>query len=703
MKRTVLYPALFLIISLGCSISRGQAAASPYIESPPQDIPSTVNKDSANTEAQSSPVTSASSPAAGPSELVTEAYLMAFHACDTAGEADCHDPRNHMVYLAQSDDGANWNLIPGWEPFRGSVPDVIRRGDTLYIYTPGQLVRYHLDTNTIDPFTQVQVSDLDSGYVDPSLVIDDNGRLVLFFLYGQPGMDPAGCSPEETSCVRQIGSATEVAGSDGAEFTLDDGQRASLTIDPTSQIKSFSDPDIFFDGDQYVLYVSHGPSTSVWVSKELRGEYAQEPALPQGLLTNNTGGVPAGHFDMANAQYWTYAHININGKTVIRRAVHPDLFQQLDENDFDEVITGESIGLGASFVIASPGFAVNSPGNEPIYNEHARTIDEQPIPEFNPFENLTPEQENCLREAWGDSIFDDITAFKRPLSQDEEPAMGECLGFEPGGPGGPGVQPEGGGHAPTGDQVLYTTSSDGLQWGAGKLLAEAASVPDVIRTSTGEVWAYWVDFSEFTGPNMEKIGIARSRDDGATWEMLGNANFNGLGNIVPVDPDVIELPDGRFRMYFFDIAVRQLSHPIYSAISEDGINFTLEQGVRIWMDEIYDPDVIQLPDSSYRMYLNSGDILSANSPDGLTFTAEEGVRVENGSVPGSIVMPDGGIRMYNCAHGISVFESQDGLNFNLLKEGVIRDDSGTGRIICDPSITAIEEGYLIVYKTNRGQ
>ncbi|MBL6981815.1 MAG: hypothetical protein ISR58_11575, partial [Anaerolineales bacterium] len=303
------------------------------------------------------------------SDSVTAPFLMAFHACETAGGTECHDPRNHWVYLAQSADGENWSIIPGWEPYQGSVPDVIQRGDTLYIYTPGQLVRYQLDSSTLESPTQVQIPGLEAGYVDPSLILDEQGNLVMFFLYGQLGTDPAGCSSDEDSCVREIGSATEVAGSDGAEFTWDDDQRASMTISNSSQIRSFSDPDIFFDGNQFVLYVSHGPSTSVWVSKELQGAYVLEPSLPDGLLTEGIGGVPAGYFDMATGEYWTFAHIDQGGKTVIRRAVHNDLFRQLNDSDFDTVLTGESVGLGSNYIVASPGFtdslqAGTSPASE---------------------------------------------------------------------------------------------------------------------------------------------------------------------------------------------------------------------------------------------------------------------------------------------------------------------------------------------------
>lgn len=290
-------------------------------------------------------------------------YLMAFHACDTGTVNDCHAPQNHRVYLAQSDDGLNWSLVPGMQPYPGSVPDVVRRGNTLYIYSAGQnpLLRFHLDSSQADEPQQIQAKGLPFGLVDPSPIIDDDGRIVLFFLPGQQGADPAGCSAEESSCTRTILSAVEVEGSDGQEFELVDGPRVSFDIDPNSEIKSVSDPDIFFDGQQYVIYISHGPSISVWTSPTMDGEFQPVNSLPQGLLTLGTGGVPAGHFDAASGLYWTYAHIDINGRTVIRLAQHADYSRRLETNDFEIILSGDLLGLGDSVIVASPGFALNQP------------------------------------------------------------------------------------------------------------------------------------------------------------------------------------------------------------------------------------------------------------------------------------------------------------------------------------------------------
>ncbi|MFQ5594978.1 MAG: hypothetical protein ACE5HA_12605, partial [Anaerolineae bacterium] len=292
-----------------------------------------------------------------PISNIQSPYLLSFHACDTA-TADCRDPRNHQVYLAQSDDGADWRLVPDWEPYQGSVPDVIRRGDTLYVYTPGRVRRYRFSTDTWEDPVPVTLTDPEAtgGFVDPSLFVDDEGRLVLFYLLGIIGQNPAGCAPEETTCVKHFHSAIEVEGSDGTAFVAQAGDRVQVTISP-SRPAIAADPDIFYDGEQYVLYISRGSSVQVYTSPTLHGSYALSDSLPDGYLVHG-GGVPAGHFEPATSRYWTYVH---TGEGVIRRATHTSLDAMLSDGDFTHVLTGSSIGLGDSYRVESPGFAVNTP------------------------------------------------------------------------------------------------------------------------------------------------------------------------------------------------------------------------------------------------------------------------------------------------------------------------------------------------------
>jgi len=101
------------------------------------------------------------------------------------------------------------------------------------------------------------------------------------------------------------------------------------------------------------MYVSHGPSVTVWTSNTLLGTYARLTNL-----STNLGGVPAGYF--VSNQYWTYVHANENGRAVIRRATHAAL-SPLTAANFVTVITGAGIGLTPTTKVESPGFAVNVP------------------------------------------------------------------------------------------------------------------------------------------------------------------------------------------------------------------------------------------------------------------------------------------------------------------------------------------------------
>jgi hypothetical protein len=295
----------------------------------------------------------------------TLSYLLAFHAC-SAFTADCSDPRQHRVYLAQSDDGVAWDLLPGWQPFQGSVPDVVRRGNVVYVYTGPTLVRLDLSTGQQSTPQSVQIRTSDGGSADVmptdvSLVLDDEGRLVLFFLFGSPGSDPAMCPPGEAACTKRIGSATESEGSDGAAFVLDNGDRLSVSIGAGTPFQSASDPDAWSDGRDYYLLLSHGPWMTLWMSDRLHGEYRQLDVPPMGFLSAGSGGVGAGFFEPHTGAPWIYAHIRQQVGMVIRRAAPKDLSRQLEESDWMTVLTGDGLGFEPGTNVESPGFAVNQP------------------------------------------------------------------------------------------------------------------------------------------------------------------------------------------------------------------------------------------------------------------------------------------------------------------------------------------------------
>ena len=100
------------------------------------------------------------------------------------------------------------------------------------------------------------------------------------------------------------------------------------------------------------------------------------------------------------------------------------------------------------------------------------------------------------------------------------------------------------------------------------------------------------------------------------------------------DADIIDLGDGKFRMYYSaEPEVQNFEGQLYSAVSSDGISWSQENGIRKnWATF---PSVIKLPDGKYRLYFqNQGVIKSAVSADGLSWSDESGVRVDAGNNAG---------------------------------------------------------------------
>ena len=299
---------------------------------------------------------------------VTRKYLMAFHACQGTL---CNDIKNHQTYLAESDDAITWSVVPGWQPFIGSVPDVVRRGNTLYLYyvriSDGEnlfVTTIDLDTGNVSSPKKVNFQGTQGHFVDPSLLVEEDGHIFLTGLYVDPPppppaiptpTNPATCAPGESTCIKQILSATEVAGSNGQTFSLDSGARARITLDQTTP--SASDPDLFKDKDGYTLYVSIGQSVNVYSSTTLRGEFTR-----LSTISRNTGGIPSGYFDIASGKRWTFVHSDKPSGSVIRFAAHSNYDQPIAEADWKTVITAQNIGLGSDWQVASPGFGLNAPG-----------------------------------------------------------------------------------------------------------------------------------------------------------------------------------------------------------------------------------------------------------------------------------------------------------------------------------------------------
>jgi hypothetical protein len=187
-----------------------------------------------------------------------------------------------------------------------------------------------------------------------------------------------------------------------------------------------------------------------------------------------------------------------------------------------------------------------------------------------------------------------------------------------------------------------------------------------------------------------------------TWKKEPGARIQGsrpLDNAKLLAPCIVRNPAGGFRLFYTAVGPQkpfaQCQGYILSAVSDDGLNFEPEPGIRLAPREDLPHmciralccTVAQLDDRNWRMYFESRGpaerpnvICSAVSNDMLNWELEDGSRLEGfGGLGGPryLKLPDGRDRLYCCAavpladgsdqtekHVVSAVAT-DGLNFEM--------------------------------------
>lgn len=158
----------------------------------------------------------------------------------------------------------------------------------------------------------------------------------------------------------------------------------------------------------------------------------------------------------------------------------------------------------------------------------------------------------------------------------------------------------------------FSTSRIALVTTAAALLAAALIAPVSAASKPAPIWEF-TQLGVVVGP--ADVGLPTGSD------------MTGVS-----DESAVLLPDGRIRLYFNQAHQGHAALGIASAISSDGIHFTVESGVRVDVnqhgDAVGSGFVYPLPGGGYRFYLSQGaDIISETSTDGLTFRRDDGVRL----------------------------------------------------------------------------
>ena len=320
--------------------------------------------------------------------------------------------------------------------------------------------------------------------------------------------------------------------------------------------------------------------------------------------------------------------------------------------------------------------------------------EDKPAPDFNPFEKMTPEEEECLREGWDDETFEALTTLQRPPDKEEGEILFECIDMPPppGEPGGEVGEPD-----PNGSyyhQVMLAYSSDGLNWTVDdEPVRDHASVPEIAALPDGTLIIYYVDGI------VDDVDAIRQAQDGSWVDV--DFVFEERPTQKAYDPDVVLLPDGRLRLFYFGppamgiVMPSEEAHAVYSAISEDGVVFTSEPGKLITVQNVTDPSVVQLPDGTWLLALSRGpETLLASSSDGDGFELT-GSETSLGGVPELTLLPDGRLRLFVTGQGgIRSLVSSDGGASWQEEEGMRID--GKGSVAADPSVIQLDDGSWIM-------
>ncbi|MFA6493180.1 MAG: hypothetical protein WCV58_03520 [Patescibacteria group bacterium] len=250
-------------------------------------------------------------------------------------------------------------------------------------------------------------------------------------------------------------------------------------------------------------------------------------------------------------------------------------------------------------------------------------------------------------------------------------------------------------------QIYSATSADGLTWTKqNKMLFDHASVPGAV-IKNDKIYLYFVDASG----DEDQLSVVMSTDNGKTFSEKQKVKVQDTPTYSVIDPHP-QLIDGKIRLYYFSNpmspnGIEAKTFKMYSATSNDGVNFDDPKVAFESSEIITDPDVFQT-DTDWRMFISKGQklVLSISTDGGITFREDENFSWNKGGVCDTIKMGED-YRTYFCGQGgiSSALGAESG---KLLVEESTRIESDKDQIICDPSVIKLQDGtYLMFYKVNK--
>ena len=177
-------------------------------------------------------------------------------------------------------------------------------------------------------------------------------------------------------------------------------------------------------------------------------------------------------------------------------------------------------------------------------------------------------------------------------------------------------------------------------------------------------------------------------------------------------PTVVQLSSALLRMYYATAdALPYKPSRVRSAVSRDGVTWFLEDGNRFADAGFGVMEMVQLPDRSWRIYLNdrplkgASRIVSGRSTRGITFHQERGVRLPPPYADPAVVRLASGrwlmvLSAIERKQRLYLAESKDGLQWELAAEPLLDDAHWS---LLDPTLLPLGgDRYRLYYTRSRG-
>lgn len=259
-------------------------------------------------------------------------------------------------------------------------------------------------------------------------------------------------------------------------------------------------------------------------------------------------------------------------------------------------------------------------------------------------------------------------------------------------------------HPPWEGTVYMARSGDGLAFTGEKLFIDRAGVPNIMLTDDNKLVAIFQYFSFKEEEMFDVIAYTVSGDAGNTWSPVRKITIQGkgfekigAGGPNPVDPTLVQLDDGSFRLYFTFHKRGEQFPGLFSAHSDSLERPFQSEGPQLEANRmILDPAVVKYNGKWHHYTVLHGEKIGAKkvnvhsvSGNGQDFVLDEDIPF-NFQFLGDVIEDDGKLRFYGTGNGVESATSTDGYSWTM--------DTGQRANGADPGVVKLpDSSYLILY------